>query len=613
MATAKKRTATKKTSTKPRAKSNVKSSLAKNKGMNWGVIAVIVGVLAIVGIFYVLLSQAGTTVNYKTADGSIVPRRFPGDPNPKVTGKAYWGSSIGGNGNPTRHETPAGKSLSVRRTFWGWDSSRTSMITTIKADLAANRLPWVSTKTPKWAQVAAGQYDAELDDMLRKVDATAGPVFLTIYHEPEDNTDSGTGREKCEQEVPKNCEGTAADWRAMQKHFRDRMNAVGTKNITLAPILMSWTWDTRSNRTPSDYWVSGIWDFYGVDHYQDGGTGAIADMASWKNFVAFTEAKGLPYGVGEWGTRGSDAAAAKRVQDFWNWGFVNKKDIIAYSYFDSGLNSPSGSWELTGDQLTTFQNILKTDTRIQRVNELGVPTSSTVSPTATVTTTTSPSALEINITSPVEKDVVRGLTTVTAEPDTNVQEVSFRLDGVWQSQDASAPFAWDWDTTRVADGEHTVTIRARKVGDPGDVYTEKSIRVTVQNAVSTPTPTTSTSPSPTPTTTTSPTPTPTTDTTKPSAPTNVKGGVVFDPLKFSYYTNLTWAAAYDNVGVTSYEVKRNGVSLGTTSSASYKDTTLQPNILYTYEVYARDAAGNISIPGTTKLTGRCFLVWCWAE
>ena len=483
MATAKKRP-TAKTS----KKANTKKSVSSQPKLSLGIVAIVVGALILVGGLYALLSQAAAQT-YKLADGSTITRRFPGDPNPKVSGKAYWGSSVDGNGDPTRHEAPTGKSLSVRRTFYGWDNNRTSMINTIKADLVANRLPWVSTKTPKWAEVAAGQHDAVLDDMLRKIDATGGPVWLTVYHEPEDNTRTGTGREKCEQVSPDTCEGTAADWRAMQKHFRDRMNAIGTKNITLAPILMSWTWDTRSGRTPSDYWTSGIWDFYGVDHYQDGGTGPIADMAAWKSFVAFTESKGLPYGIGEWGTRGSDAAAGKRVQDFWNWSFANKKDLVAYSYFDSGLNSPSGSWVLTGEQLTAFQNILKTDTRIQRIKELG---------TVVTTSTTTP-------------------------------------------------------------------------------------------------------------------PPPTTDTTKPTAPTNVKGNIIWDAFRFSYYTNLSWGASTDNVGVTSYVVKRNGSTLGTPSATNFQDYGITANTFYTYDIQARDAAGNTSTATSARLVGRCFLIWCWAE
>jgi chitodextrinase len=108
-------------------------------------------------------------------------------------------------------------------------------------------------------------------------------------------------------------------------------------------------------------------------------------------------------------------------------------------------------------------------------------------------------------------------------------------------------------------------------------------------------------------------PPPTTDTTKPSVPGNVKSKIEFDGLKFAYYTNLTWTASYDNVGVTSYEVRRNNTSLGTTTTTNFKDYNLQPNILYSYDIYAKDAATNSSLPANTKLTGRCFIIWCWGE
>lgn len=624
-----KKTPAKKATTKPRTKSNVKSSIAKNKGVNWGVIAVVAGVLAVIGIFYVLLSQAGTTVNYKTADGSIVPRRFPGDPNPKLTGKAYWGSSVGGNGDPARHETPTGKSLSIRRTFWGWNSG--SMISTAKADIAANRLPHVSIKTPGWNAVASGQYDAELDSMLTRLDALGGPVWFTVHHEPE----GGGCKPNCPGPNGEDDAAGPAGWRAMQSRVRQRMNALGTKNIAFMPVLMSWTWDSRSNRNPEDWWVSGIWDAYIVDSYAETPGTNPADTAGWKGFVPWVESKGLPFGTAEWGMRTVDggsfsdtpdckvlkattatqeAAAEAKMQAFWDWGFNNKKDVIAHTYFDSCLNSTNGGWTMANSQLSRFQSILKNDTRVQRIRDLGTPTTSTVSPTTTTTTSPTPdSGLSINITSPATGAAVKGVVNVVASPATNVKEVSFRLDGKFQVLDDTAPngsFEWSWDTTKVTNGAHTLTIRARKNGDPGDVYTEKSIDVTINNPIVEPT-TAPESPSPTPTTT--PTPNPTTDTTKPSAPTNVKGSIVFDPLRFGYATSLTWNAAYDNVGVASYEVKRNGTSLGTTASTSFKDATLQPNVTYTYEVYALDAAGNISAPGTARLTGRCFLVWCWAE
>ena len=106
---------------------------------------------------------------------------------------------------------------------------------------------------------------------------------------------------------------------------------------------------------------------------------------------------------------------------------------------------------------------------------------------------------------------------------------------------------------------------------------------------------------------------PTADTTKPSAPSSVKGKIELDATRFSYFTNLTWSPSFDNVGVTRYEVKRNNVILGTSTTSSFKDYNLQPNTLYTYDIYAKDAAGNASLPGTARLTGRCFLIWCWSE
>lgn len=118
-----------------------------------------------------------------------------------------------------------------------------------------------------------------------------------------------------------------------------------------------------------------------------------------------------------------------------------------------------------------------------------------------------------------------------------------------------------------------------------------------------------------PTTTITPStpPPPPADTTAPTAPSNVKGTINYDAFRFSYFTNLTWAASSDNVGVTGYEVKRNGTSLGSTTKTSFADYNIVANTYYTYEVFARDAAGNVSLPGNARLVGRCFLIWCWAE
>lgn len=57
---------------------------------------------------------------------------------------------------------------------------------------------------------------------------------------------------------------------------------------------------------------------------------------------------------------------------------------------------------------------------------------------------------------------------------------------------------------------------------------------------------------------------------------------------------LSWTASTDNVGVSGYDVLRNGTAVATTTSASYTDTGLAADTSYTYSVRARDLAGNVS-------------------
>ncbi|WP_255951132.1 glycoside hydrolase family 48 protein [Streptomyces odontomachi] len=69
--------------------------------------------------------------------------------------------------------------------------------------------------------------------------------------------------------------------------------------------------------------------------------------------------------------------------------------------------------------------------------------------------------------------------------------------------------------------------------------------------------------------------------------------------------SLKWTASTDDIGVSAYQVFRDGTQVGTSSSTSYTDTGLTASTAYTYTVKARDAAGNTSaasapVTGTTK-------------
>lgn len=66
--------------------------------------------------------------------------------------------------------------------------------------------------------------------------------------------------------------------------------------------------------------------------------------------------------------------------------------------------------------------------------------------------------------------------------------------------------------------------------------------------------------------------------------------------------NLSWGAAADEIGVISYEVRRNGTPIEVTSTTSFSDRRTVPGESYTYSVYAIDRAGNRSAARTLQLT-----------
>jgi chitodextrinase len=85
-----------------------------------------------------------------------------------------------------------------------------------------------------------------------------------------------------------------------------------------------------------------------------------------------------------------------------------------------------------------------------------------------------------------------------------------------------------------------------------------------------------------------------TDTVAPTAPTLAASGTT------QTTTNLSWSGATDNVGVTGYDVVRNGVVIGSTTTATtFAVSGLTASTAYTFNVRAKDAAGNSSINSNT--------------
>ncbi len=80
------------------------------------------------------------------------------------------------------------------------------------------------------------------------------------------------------------------------------------------------------------------------------------------------------------------------------------------------------------------------------------------------------------------------------------------------------------------------------------------------------------------------------DTQAPTAPTGLTANATQ-----ALSVDLTWTASSDNVGVTGYDVYRDGTMLSrNVSQTSFTDVLVDPSTSYSYQVLARDASGNVS-------------------
>lgn len=84
------------------------------------------------------------------------------------------------------------------------------------------------------------------------------------------------------------------------------------------------------------------------------------------------------------------------------------------------------------------------------------------------------------------------------------------------------------------------------------------------------------------------------DTVAPTIPVNVMATATSNSQ-----INLSWTASTDNIGVSGYDIYRNGVIVGSSTATTYNDIGLTPATTYNYFIKAKDAAGNISVASST--------------
>lgn len=250
--------------------------------------------------------------------------------------------------------------LGLRRTYYKWgDGTRENR--NIKADHAANRLPWISFKPPStsaggWNAVSSGRYDADIRARARRYAALSRPVIVTFNHEPHNDST-----------------GTPAEFARAWSHIHDVMKSeTGLKNVASVPIIGDWVFNPVNKKDEPEYYLTRAvlrrCHFLGIDLYQNA-SGQGYDIRLGR-VLSFLDGRGYPskmVGVGETGATngyGSPSGAAW-WNGSWKWAAANRNRVAAISYFNSLYNNNSGNnwllWESSA-KLDAFRSSLRSST-----------------------------------------------------------------------------------------------------------------------------------------------------------------------------------------------------------------------------------------------------------
>ena len=229
-------------------------------------------------------------------------------------------------------EDRLGRKLDVHRVFARWDDPLSSGV--VVADITRGRIPVLSIRPLRmdgselsWASLASGAQDDSIRGHADAVGALAGPVILTLHHEP-DQGDLGTAAE------------FVAAWRHYVSVFRDR----GVTNV-------AWNWiiTPSSFRTPpigpganALYPGDDVVDWISLDPYNwfactTGMPPAWRPLREMLTpFVAWAEPHGKPLMLAEWASS-EDPARATRKAEWFTEAAATLRDfpgVKAVSYYE---------------------------------------------------------------------------------------------------------------------------------------------------------------------------------------------------------------------------------------------------------------------------------------
>jgi hypothetical protein len=292
---------------------------------------------------------AKSSTRPKPTHTSKTPRPKPAFFGHPTQGHLYYGASLPYHRSLRAWERSLGATLALNRSYFTFAPFvNTRMVERCRLDLSNDRLPHVSIKPPGvWAEVASGTHDLWLRRLLLGLGRLQGPIFLTIHHEPE-NDSGGPGM------LP-------ADFVAMQERAIE-LAATEAPNVTVVPVLQHWTFDPVRQGTHPEDWVVPDAAVFGVDIYNPW---SPTNGKEWRTFGSLTDevlpwAGDTPVAIGEYGCRHdptNPTLAADWLRDAAE--YCRDANVVSMSYFNSGLNTQDGSMELQGKSEHTFARLLQ--------------------------------------------------------------------------------------------------------------------------------------------------------------------------------------------------------------------------------------------------------------
>jgi hypothetical protein len=156
-----------------------------------------------------------------------------------------------------RVEKKIGRKFKIDHQYRQWTDAIPTAYDTWTRD--EGRIPFINWKLPKpWSAVTNKSQDAWIAKRAEALKAFGSPVYLSLHHEPEDNTGSGSG-----------LYGTMEQYRSAWQRVVTIFRQHDVTNVTFVWAMTAWTLDPRSGRNPLDWYPGDAYvDVIGADGYR---------------------------------------------------------------------------------------------------------------------------------------------------------------------------------------------------------------------------------------------------------------------------------------------------------------------------------------------------------